>query len=224
MVSARVKSERRECKESDQAVRRSEHRAATTENEAEGIWLEPSGAGTALVINGTVQSVSLASPESIFGYWPLMLPTVRPEHALILGLGGGTLAQLLLRRFGPTRITGIDIDERVIALASAGMGLDTGALRIVVADAFTWVETARERFDYVAIDLFRGGEVPRQAFSTRFLRGVRGLMAPRGMLVANLAKDEQATERIARLGRLFRAIDVRKAGKNLIVHGQAPRR
>jgi spermidine synthase len=194
------------------------------DNEAKGIWIDESGAGKALLVNGTVQSVSLDSHESLFGYWPLMLPESRPRNALILGLGGGTLAQLLLRRFGPIPITGIDDSEAVIILAETELGLDREAIRVIITDAFEWVTQTKERFDYVAIDLYRGGEVPRRAFSTSFLRSVRELMLPAGRIVANLAQDDSSQERIERLSRLYRVLQTRKAGKNLVVHGQLRRR
>lgn len=196
----------------------------SSDNVARGIWIEPSGEGRALVVDGAVQSVSLKSPESVFGYWPLMLPEVRPRNALILGLGGGTLPQLLIRRFDRVAITGLDDNKTVIELATCEMGLDPEIMTIVHADAYEWVSQAAERFDYVAIDLYRGGEVPRRTFSTSFLRSVRTLLLPGARVVVNLVRDESTQERIDRLSRMFRIVQSRTAGKNLVVHAQLRRR
>ena len=190
----------------------------TSDRAARGVWIEPSGEGKALVVDGAVQSVSLASPESLFGYWPLMLPQVRPKRALILGLGGGTLVQLLFRRFGPFPLVAVDDDERVIALATAEMGLDPTSLAIVRADAFDWVANARQHFDYAAIDLYRGGDVPVRVFSVSFLRDLRRLLAPGATLVLNMAADASAAARLARLSRVFRIDGSRKTGRNLVIY------
>jgi spermidine synthase len=190
----------------------------TSDRTARGIWIEPSGEGKALVVDGAVQSVTLTSPESLFGYWPLMLPDVRPQQALVLGLGGGTLVQLLFRRFGPLPLLAVDDDERVVALATAEMGLDPASLTIVIADAFEWVAKAQHRFDYVAIDLYRGGEVPARAFTSAFLRNLRRLLTPGATVVLNMAADRQAQARLIRFARWFRVDGTRKFGKNLIVH------
>jgi spermidine synthase len=153
-----------------------------------------------------------------------MLPQVRPRRALVLGLGGGTLPQLLLQRFGQIPITGIDNDPRVIELATSQMGLDPQAVSVVCADAFEWVSKTSDRFDYVAIDLYRGGEVPRKAFSTKFLRDVRHLLVPGGALTVNLAQDNSTQERLDRLSRLFRIVQACTAGKNIVVHARVRRR
>ena len=190
------------------------------EGPSRGIWIEPSGAGKALLIDGTVQSVSLSSAESLFGYWTVMLPAVRPSNALILGLGGGTLAQLLIKRFGPVPLTGVDDTPSVIELATSELGLDPADLTIIFADAFEWAANTRERYDYVAIDLYRGGDIPRQVFSTAFLSNIRRIVSRRGLVVVNMAKDADADTKLGRLSRFFRLEQVRPVGKNLIVHAR----
>lgn len=190
------------------------------ESTAKGVWIEPSGEGKALVVDGTVQSVSLASPESVFGYWPLLLPEVRPRRALLLGLGGGTVAQLLLRRFGPFAIIGVDDNPTVIELAVQELGLDPNAVEIVIADAFAYVAACRERFDYIVIDLYRGGAVPSQVFTVPFLRQLRRLLYPRGHLALNLVSDPFLARRIERLARFFWLERTQTIGKNVVIHAR----
>src|SRR5487761_2532402 len=65
----------------------------------------------ALEVGGVTQSVSLpperAASEDPLGYWELMLPPERPRDALLLGLGGATVAALLARRWPGVRMLGI---------------------------------------------------------------------------------------------------------------------
>lgn len=177
----------------------------------------------ALVVEGVVQSVAVRGPDIGRGYWPALLPESRPSSALILGLGGGTIAQLLVRRFGPLPMVGVDDDPEVLALARQSFGLgEVPGLRVVVDDAFDFVANCAERFDYVCVDLFRAGQVPRQVTSTPFLRQTRRLLLSEGLAVFNLARDGRARERIHRLSRVFLVEREVLTGLNVVVHCRAP--
>jgi hypothetical protein len=52
-----------------------------------------------LVADGVILSVAVTDTDPPFGYWTAMLPEGAPRTALLLGLGAGTLAHLLARRF-----------------------------------------------------------------------------------------------------------------------------
>src|SRR4051812_30708017 len=113
------------------------------------------GGRAALLVDGVVQSISPQDGLAAGGYWAAMVPAERPKKALILGLGGGTLAQLLLTRFGDdVAIVGVDNDPAVLHLARSAGWMPSRGLDVVVADAFEYVQACEDRFDYVAIDLF----------------------------------------------------------------------
>src|ERR687888_2211481 len=112
---------------------------------------------TALLVDGVVQSISPEDGLATGGYWAEMLPANRPRHALILGLGGGTLARLLQARWGADmHIVGVDDDAAIVETAVGAGWLGGVSVDVVYADAFAYVQTCRDRFDYIAIDLFRG--------------------------------------------------------------------
>ena len=182
------------------------------------------GGRAALLVDGVVQSISPEDGLSLGGYWAAMLPDEPPRRALILGLGGGTLASLLRARWGALPIVGVDDDATILAVAREAGWLPTGGLDIVVCDAFEYVQACAERFDYVAIDLFRGPRMPGRVFGKPFLRRVRGLLGPRGRLAVNLFRDRRQAERVNRIALFFdirRQVDV---GGNVIVHARNPRR
>jgi spermidine synthase len=170
----------------------------------------------ALLVQGVVQSVAAHGPGALEGYWGHMLPDVRPTRALILGYGGGTLAHLLQARFGPLHIVGVDDDDEVLSLAESLCG-PLPHLELVRADAFAYVDQARGPFDYAALDLFRGGEIPRGVFAKPFLRQLRGLLAPNAPLVVNLFRDGRTQSRLERLQHVFRLREQRPIGKNVVV-------
>lgn len=173
-----------------------------------------------LLVDGTVQSVLEDDPS---GYWSLMVPDVRPRRALLLGLGAGTVARLLHDRFGDVPTVGVDEDADVVAFARELLR-DLPSLEIVQGDAFAYVSEAAvrgERFDYVAVDLYRGDSMAHGMVGKPFLRGLHTLLEPRGLAVFNLFYERRVDDRVRRIGRLLEVTGRRMAGKNLVLWTRA---
>ena len=175
----------------------------------------------ALLVDGVVQSIVVPDGPLGAGYWPAMLPEVRPRRALILGLGGGTIAHLIWRQFGPIPVVGVENNPEVVRLARTAFGLDRPELEIVEADAFDFVDGAEGPFDYVAVDLFNAGQIPPRIFSRPFLRGIRRLMSPGGLAAVNFFKDRRAATHQHRIESGFPRVTFVESGKNLIARCRA---
>lgn len=175
----------------------------------------------ALLVDGVVQSISPEDSLAEGGYWAAMVPDVRPRRALILGLGGGTLARLLRARWGEVAVVGVDDDEDVLGMAGqlGWLPRDAG-LEVIHGDAFAYVQTSQQRFDYVAVDLFRGEQLDRRAFGKPFLKRVRNLLEPHGRLAINLFVDRRTAQRVARIAAIFELRDQHWVGGNVIVHAR----
>jgi len=170
-----------------------------------------------LLVDGVVQSVLDDAAEA--GYWGAMVPDVRPERALVLGLGGGTIVRLLHARFGPLPILAVDNDANVLAFARRELGERSG-LESVEADAFAWTDAAAERgerFDLACIDLFRAETMPPEVTRRPFLRSLKRLLAPRGMAIFNVFADRRTESRVQRIERVFRVLERRRVGDNVVV-------
>ena len=172
----------------------------------------------ALAIDGAVQSVAVAAGAAPSGYWPAMLPDGPPRDALLLGLGGGTIAHLLVGAFGPLPIVGVDDDPAVLALGRTHFGLDLPSLQIVAADAFAYAADCSRRFDLVCVDLFRDGHIPARVCAPGFLADVRRLLRPGGTATFNLERDRRAAGRLRQLARYFVVVRRILVGFNLVVH------
>ncbi len=181
------------------------------------------GGGLALEVNGVVQSVTVGdSRPDDAGYWGLMIPPERPERALLLGLGGGTVAALLARVYPGCEIVGVEREASVLATARAELGLDEiPGLRVVETDAFMWVgEHARSKpgtYDYVALDLYEGGRLVAGTLGTLFLREIAALLAPDGTLAVNLTTTMRLPEQIQRLERVFALTETRRLWGNVVL-------
>jgi len=160
-----------------------------------------------------------------YGYWELLLPladAVCPKTALILGLGGGTVATLLARRCPQTRMVGVERDERALEVAHEQFGLDElPQLTIAQADAFAWVReqvTRPERYDLICLDLFEGGRLAQGALGTPFLRQVATLLAPDGLLTVNVLQTARTPDHLRRLGRIFTIELILRLYGNVVIH------
>ncbi len=181
------------------------------------------GGRAALLVNGIVQSISPEDGLAHGGYWGAMVPDDRPLRGLILGLGGGTIARLLHARWGAFPIVGVDDDPAVLDLAREVGWLPNEALEIVVADAFTYVKDCRDRYDYVAVDLFHGEDMDARIFGQPFLRRVRAVLAPRGQLAINMFADLRMLTRVNRIAAFFEIRERRYVGGNLVIHARRRR-
>ena len=169
-----------------------------------------------LLVNGAVQSVLADDPD---GYWVRMVPDVKPRRALLLGLGAGTIARLLHERFGEVPIVGVDDDLAVIDFARELLR-DLPDLAIEHGDAFEYVARAAaagEHFDYVAVDLYRGDYLAHGVVGRPFLRGLRALGEPRGLVIFNLFYERRVYDRIRRIERVFRVIKRELVHRNLVL-------
>ena len=172
-----------------------------------------------LLVDGVVQSVLDDAAEA--GYWGAMIPDTRPERALILGLGGGTIVRLLHARFGALPVVGVDVDGDVLEFARRELAaLPDLPLEPVEADAFEYVEAAvdgGERFDFACVDLFRADAMPPEVTRRPFLRSLKRLLAPRGIAAFNVFADRRTDDRVRRIERVFRVLERRAIGKNVVV-------
>jgi spermidine synthase len=179
----------------------------------------------ALEVGNVTQSVTLPEDEAddIQGYWSLMLPERCPRRALLLGLGGGTLAALLARRCPGVAIVGIERNPEVLVAARREFGLDTlTELDVVEADAFDWVEehatSEPASFDLICLDLFEGGRLTLGTLARPFLRQVATLLQGEGILTVNLMRTARLPEQIHRLESVFTIERQLRVWGNAVLH------
>lgn len=185
---------------------------------AGGLSIEDYEGQRVLMQDGAILSVALGDADPSFGYWTAMLPEGRPRSALLLGLGAGTLAHMLTRRFAGIRIVGVDNDSRLVEFARRHFDLALPNLEVVIGDAFAYAAQCREAFGYVAVDLFRGHEFQRGALSKPFLRHLAAIAGPAGEIVVNLFRDRRGDVYVNRLARILTVHRVVRLTYNIVVH------
>jgi spermidine synthase len=169
-----------------------------------------------LRVDGVIQSVHVDA-SYLPDVWDAMLPDEAPANALILGLGGGTMAQLLTNRFGLLPIVGVERDPAVILLARHEFGLaQSPHVRIEYEDAFTFARRCAEPFDFIAVDLYTAGKMSHGVLGAAFLRDVRRLLTPEGLVTFNLWRSPYLADQTRRLARVFAIRAIAEVDDNII--------
>lgn len=126
---------------------------------------------------------------------------------LVLGVGGGTVIELLARQYPNATITAVDIDKTMIDIAKRYFRSDSIAnLRVVCGDAKVFVRSC-SRYDLVIVDLFIGPKIPEFVSSTPILKNLYAIVGPGGHLVINYLREleyqEKSDELMVRLNALW---------------------
>jgi spermidine synthase len=170
-----------------------------------------------LRVGGVIQSVGVDAAY-VPDVWDAMLPLERPHSALILGLGGGTIATLMTRRWGPLPIVGVEHDAAVAWLARSEFGLDAlPNVEVCVADAFTYMHRCARRFDAICVDLFVAGHMTHGVLASSFLRDITRLLTPSGSVTFNLWRSAALEDQTRRLARHLHVLCQTTVDDNIVV-------
>ena len=132
----------------------------------------------------------------------------RPEHIVMVGLGGGSLVKFCHRHLPHSRITVLELRADVIALREQfAIPPDDARLRIVHADAAQYMATLEASADVLLVDGFDTDGLPPALGSATFYTDCRRALRPGGVLVTNMFSYDPAYP--AMLGRLRQAFGER---------------
>jgi hypothetical protein len=152
-----------------------------------------------------------------------------PLRAVYGNEGAPADVERFARRFGTVVQDGFGSTEGGIAIGRTpdtppgALGPLPAGTDIVLADARTFVHGCAGRFDYIAVDLFRGEQLAARAFGKPFLLRLRTLLERRGQVAINLFADLRMPGRVARIAAVFEIRDQRGVGGNLVVHARRRR-
>ena len=101
---------------------------------------------------------------------------------LLLGLGGGVLAQDALSH--GMNVDAVELDERIIEVARTFFGLGE-EVNVFQDDARHYINRATKQYDLIIFDLFRGEETPAHVFTAESISKTRDLLKPGGLVLIN---------------------------------------
>ena len=147
----------------------------------------------------TQSGMRLSDPTALeFSYTQKMMGFLlfvdQPQHILMLGLGGGSLAKYCHRHLSDAHITALEIDARILAFRDQFMmPPDDTRLRVLLGDAAVYLRQCRENLDVVLIDAFDRDGFSASVCTRAFYRDVHDVLTQGGVMVANMVgpKDER---------------------------------
>ncbi len=128
------------------------------------------GMGNYIQAGGLTQSGGIV--ESIWKSTLKQINKADLQKILILGLGGGTLAKLLRKKYPKAKITGVEIDPVMIELGKKYLKLNDYNIDIQIVDAslYTIYDIQNTNFDLVIVDMYSGDNFPKEFESEEFLK------------------------------------------------------
>lgn len=118
-------------------------------------------------------------------------------NILILGFGGGTAAQMLLKLYPNSQITGIEIDLSMIDIYEKYFQNDNQKnIKVIHADCFHWVNKCSLKYDLILIDLYQGYDIPSRLYSTSFIHQIKNILQKNGIAIINHLFFDQYKKRI----------------------------
>jgi spermidine synthase len=112
-----------------------------------------------------------------------------PAHskALLLGLGGGSIVEILRKDYlSSVEITAVEIDPVIIDIAKTEFNIDqSGPIHIIQQDAFDFMQQVKDTYELICVDLFIHDQVPLPFLSTHFMTHLVAALAPGGRIYFN---------------------------------------
>jgi spermidine synthase len=110
------------------------------------------------------------------------LEIVHQKRALILGLGGGVLANKIHEK--GYQVDAVELDERIIEVARNYFSLSKG-INCFAQDARYFVKTCHKSYDLVIYDVFKGEENPSHLITLESLEELKKCMNDDALLIIN---------------------------------------
>ena len=132
-----------------------------------------------------------------------------PREALLIGLGGGSLAKFLYQQVPGCHITAIEISAQVIAVARGLFFLPEGnsRLRVIEADGAEYLGRNPANCDLLLVDAYQGSSPPEVLTRSEFFANCKRALSPDGIAVINFwSTDKSFTRYRARVDSAFNGL------------------
>ncbi len=135
------------------------------------------------------------------------------KNCLVLGLGGGSIAQIIKSKWPSAKVTGVDIDPIIVEFGKKYMGLDKLDVEIHIKDAFVFSKTQKpSSFDLICVDTYQGDIFPEKFENSDFLKNIKKILSENGIVVFNRLyygeKRSQAMKFLISLEKIFQKIEI----------------
>ena len=183
------------------------------------VW--QNGVERELLVNGSRQSI-IRLDQTERGYWKKLVPKTEVTRALILGLGGGTVASYLKKRWPGVKIVSYELDPEMVRAAIAFFDLDP-KIEVRTKDFREALKTG-EKYDLIIVDLYVGSKFVDAAQDALFIKALKSKLTPLGRVAFNrspvFSRQGELKDFEKMLQSIFPLVTREKADLNVIYWGQ----
>lgn len=139
-----------------------------------------------LLINNTIQTeMNLETKKSVSEYVRLIeknLLYFPKGKALVLGLGGGVVANMLNEH--SYDVNAIEFDERIINMSKQFFSLHEN-IKTICADARYYINNSKEKYNIILFDVFKAEEQPSHVITKESLEKLKNMLDTNGIVLIN---------------------------------------
>jgi spermidine synthase len=168
------------------------------------------GVRTLHVGGGAIQSaMRIAEPDALaLDYTRCMMAFLlfhpEPREALMIGLGGGSLAKFFHKHLRKTTVRVVELDARIVGAARAHFALPPDDARLAVEIGDGAEALAPECCDVLLVDAYHNEEHAPKLASAEFYDAAWLALAGRGAMAINFMDDDRNFDRtLQRVERAF---------------------
>ena len=173
---------------------------------------EKSGVRTLHLGSETIQSamcverpndLELAYTRAMMAF---LLFAPEPKRALMIGLGGGSLAKFFYHRLAQTAVCVVEVSADVVKVARSHFLLpaDDTRLRVEIGEGARYLASRSDSVDVLLVDAYDGRSLAQSLTTEVFYSAARAVLGESGILVMNLWSNDWAFDRnLQRIERAF---------------------
>jgi spermidine synthase len=124
-------------------------------------------------------------------YWDYFIPLTylyKEPKVLLIGLGGGTTVTQLEALLGShVHLDVVEVSKSIIEVYKK-MNPEAHA-NIIIADGAEFVAKAKESYNVIILDAYKGSKIPEQFLSSSFVSDASNALLPGGVLAINFVLD-----------------------------------
>lgn len=146
------------------------------------------GIGTYIQSEGLTQSGGIVETiwkQTVNG---LKVKEQKVSKILVLGLGGGTVAKILKKKYKRAKITGVEVDPIMVELGKKYLDLEKSGVDIKVTDAkkfLTKKSSSMDKYDLVIVDLYNGYVFPKEFGEEKYINNIKNVLNDGGTVIFN---------------------------------------
>ena len=144
-----------------------------------------------LVVGGLTQSGGITKEmwERALRELEVRSEKLEVRSVLILGLGAGTVAEVINKKWPDAKIIGVEIDSAIVDAGKRYFGLNNRKnLEIIIGDANTF--DTKQKFNLIIVDLYKGIFIEKNIQNELFLQKIAQKMEKNSLVIFNVLSGQ----------------------------------